>query len=175
MKKENFLKWPLIIGIGIILNIFFAYAIKVSYPGKEYSDFCPEKTEIKLIDNSEECLSGGGQWEEYLGEKGIDGYCNQEFKCQTDYTNFSANYEKNVFIILVVLGAIFLGISFLSGINSVLATAFSFGGILTFIVASLRYWHLAPDWLNLFILTIILGILIWLGAKKFQDKKEMEN
>lgn len=171
MKTKKFLKWPLIIGIGIILNVFFAYAIKVAYPSKDYQDFCPEKREVRNIDNAEECLNQGGQWNEYPGEKEISGFCNQDFQCQKDYEVFRTNYEKNVFIILIVLGTIVFGFSFLSGVNSVLATAFSFGGILTFITASLRYWSLAPDWLNLIILAVALIVLIWLGVRKFQDGK----
>jgi hypothetical protein len=46
-----------------------------------------------------------------------------------------------------------------------------FGGVLTFIVASLRYWEFAKDWLHLLILGLALGGLIWLGLKKFKDYK----
>lgn len=72
---------------------------------------------------------------------------------------------------MIVLGAISLGASFLTGINRVLSTAFSFGGILTFVVASLRYWEFAKDWLHLLILGLALLGLIWLGVKKFKDYK----
>jgi uncharacterized membrane protein len=44
--------------------------------------------------------------------------------------------------------------------------------VLTFIVASMRYWSLAEDWLHLVILALALGALIWLGIKKFQDIEE---
>ena len=169
MKTKKFLKWPLIIGIAIILNLFFAYAIKVIYPSQEREDFCPQEQKIERITNAEDCIKKGGQWDE--SSRGVEekGYCNQEFLCSQRYQDFREIYEKNVFMILVVLGVISLGLSFLTGINQVLATSFSLGGVLTFIVASLRYWELAQDWLHLLILGLALAALIWLGVRKFKD------
>ena len=40
METKKILKWPLIIGIVIVLNMFFLYAVKVAYPEPEYDDFC---------------------------------------------------------------------------------------------------------------------------------------
>lgn len=172
MNSKIFLKWPLIIGIMIILNFFFVYAVKVVYPGKDYQDFCPRQERLEKIDNAEDCVNRGGQWNENLKYQSPEpGFCNLEYKCSEEYQNFRENYEKNVFIILIVLGAISLGASFLTGINRVLSTAFSFGGILTFIVASLRYWEFAKDWLHLLILGLALAGLVWLGMKKFKDYK----
>lgn len=169
MLTKKFLKWPLIIGIAIVLNLFFFYAIKVIYPGKDYEDFCPQKQEIVKILTAEECIEKGGQWDGSFINKEETGYCNQDFKCAQQYENFRAGYEKNVFIILIVLGAISFGVSFLTGINQTLATAFSVGGIFTFVIASMRYWDLAEDWLHLLILGLALAVLIWLGVKKFKD------
>jgi len=184
MKNKNFLKWPLIIGIAVVLNLFFAYAIKVAYPGQEREDFCPREQKIEKIETAEECIKQGGQWDESFvrpnpsgsptSGEGLNerGYCNREFICAQKYQDFREGYERNVFIILVVLGALTLGASFLSHFNQVLSTAFSFGGVLTFVVASIRYWELAPDWLHLLILGIALASLIWLGVKKFQEMKD---
>lgn len=171
MKTKKFLKWPLIIAIAIVLNLFFAYAIKVIYPGQEREDFCPREQKIEKISNVDECFKIGGQWDESFvrSESDDTGYCNREFVCAQKYQDFREIYERNIFMILVVLGAISLGISFLTGVNQVLATSFSFGGVLTFVVASLRYWELAQDWLHLLILGLALGALIWLGVKKFKD------
>ena len=169
MKTKKFLKWPLIIGIAIILNLFFAYAIKVIYPGQEREDFCPREQKIERITNAESCIQKGGQWDDSFVGPEERGYCNQDFTCSQSYQEFREVYERNVFMILVVLGVISLGISFLTGVNQVLATSFSFGGVLTFVVASLRYWELAQDWLHLLILGLALATLIWLGVKKFKD------
>jgi hypothetical protein len=171
MKNKQFLKWPLIIGIAVVMNLFFAYAIKVSYPSKDYQDFCPRQQKIDRIMGAEECLRIGGQWDASYADKDNPGYCNREFRCQNNWEIFRKVYEKNVFMILVALGVISVALSFLSGINQVLATAFSFGGVFTFIVASFRYWDLAPDWLHLSILGVALVALIWLGVKKFSDMK----
>lgn len=171
MKNKNFLKWFLIIGIAIILNLFFAYAIKVGYPGKDYNEFCPENQLIERIDNADECIEKGGQWDASVFDGETRGVCDQDFQCRKNWEEFRKVYEKNVFIILIILGVTSIVASFLVNINPVLSASFSFGGVLTFVVASLRYWELAPDWLHLTILGIALASLIWLGVKKFNDMK----
>jgi hypothetical protein len=51
--------------------------------------------------------------------------------------------------------------------NEVLALAFSWGGVLSLFIASLRYWSDANNILKVIILAIALGSLIWTAVKKF--------
>ncbi len=183
MQTKQILKWPLIIGIVIVLNLFFLYAVKVAYPSPEYKDFCPEEQVVKQINNQEECLVEGGQWNEhhqqlrkvseFEGElvaiEGEDGYCNQQFTCFQEYDTAREDYERNVFIALVIFGVISVIIGFLAVGKEVVSIAMTLGGVLAFIIASVRYWGYASDWLHLAILGIALIVLVWLAIKKFTE------
>ncbi|MFH0846147.1 MAG: hypothetical protein V1851_01965 [Patescibacteria group bacterium] len=183
MQTKQILKWPLIVGIVVVLNLFFAYAIKVAYPEPEYTNFCEDKPIVKQIDNQEECLVEGGQWTEnierlkpvsmYEGEMmTVDnptGWCNQQFTCNEEYQTAREDYERNVFMALVIFGVIVTVIGFMTQGKEVISVAMSLGGVLSFIIASIRYWQYASDWLHLAILGIALGVLIYLGIKKFTD------
>ena len=47
--------------------------------------------------------------------------------------------------------------------------ALSFAGVLSFIIASMRYWTSADDLIKVIILGIALAILIFIAFKKFKD------
>src|SRR3989338_6995216 len=64
MIENKFLKWALILGIIVVLNLFFAYAMKVVYNEPEYTNFCEEKQIVEKIDTKEQCIGQGGQWNE---------------------------------------------------------------------------------------------------------------
>ena len=40
MQNKNILKWALVIGIIIVLNLFFHFATRLVYKIPEYEDFC---------------------------------------------------------------------------------------------------------------------------------------
>ena len=182
MQTKQILKWPLIVGIVIVLNLFFLYAIKVAYPKPEYEDFCAKEQVIKKIDTESECLEIGGQWIEsdirvkpavvYDGEIVTiesEGHCNQNFVCSQQFDTAREDYEKNVFIALIIFGVISVVVGFMIKGKEVISVALSLGGVLSFIIASIRYWQYASDWLHLGILAIALLVLIWLGIKKFTE------
>ncbi len=184
MQTKQILKWPLIIGIVVVLNLFFLYAVKVVYPTPEYTNFCEEKPIVKDINNQDECLTEGGQWVEdnyrlkppvsqVINEELVvtepNGYCNQRFTCSQEYQTAREDYERNVFIALIIFGVISVVIGFATMGKEVISVAMSLGGVLSFIIASVRYWQYASDWLHLGILGLGLAVLIYLGIKKFTD------
>jgi len=59
-------------------------------------------------------------------------------------------------------------IGFIMSSQFVISIAFSLGGVLTFIWASMRYWSFASEYLQVGILGLALIILIYLGIKKFK-------
>ena len=72
----------------------------------------------------------------------------------------------SMFAAIIVLGII----SLISGgfiLISVLSIAFAWGGVLSLIIASVRYWSQADNLAKVVILAIALGLLIWLAIKKF--------
>lgn len=171
------LKWSLIFGIVIVLNMFFSYTLSLVYHEPQYNNYCPVSNEVAPVSTKAECFATGGQWNanNYPTPAGVTtpapaGYCNVDFTCGNDFNTAQSNYDRNVFIALVVLGAITVALgNFLRG-NELLGQALSLSGVLSFIIASMRYWSYAGQWLKVVILAIALAILIWVAIKKFKDQ-----
>lgn len=186
MVENKILKWSLVLGIVVVLNLFFAYALKVIYKAPVWDEFCQKEQVIERADTQEDCLAKGGQWNENIvrddriiyeesvgGIKPIavekmDGYCNLNFVCQNEFEEARENYEKNVFMSLIGLGVLSIIISFLIADIAVVSMGLSLGGVLSFVVASMRYWQYASEYLQVVILGLALAVLIWLGIKKFK-------
>ncbi len=175
-KGKGFLKWAIILGIVIVLNLFFNYAISLVYKAPAYEDYFKPGQVVEPITNKTDCLNVGGQWTE--GDPRYQntptdtktpaslGYCNPDYTKQMQYDSVVKTYNRNIFIILVVLGvASLVGAIFFT--NVLLSTAFSWGGVLSLIVASIRYWGDANKLFQVIILAMALGGLIWIAIKKF--------
>lgn len=142
-NKSRILRWSLIFGIVVVLNMFFSYTLSLVYHEPMYNDFCPVQYDVQPPTT--------------------------EIKCSNDYNTAQNNFDRNVFIALVVLGAITVALgNFLKG-NMLLGQALSLSGVLSFIIASMRYWSYAGQWLKVVILALALAVLIWVAVKKFQD------
>ncbi|MBU4479972.1 hypothetical protein KKG48_00825 [Patescibacteria group bacterium] len=177
MVENKILKWSLVLGIIIVLNLFFAYAMKVIYKAPQYEDFCQKEQVIEKINTKEACLEKGGQWNENIIDRGlvtgevsvqVPGYCNLNFVCNNEFIDAQENYEKNVFMTLIGLGVLSIIIGFMIASTEVVSMGLSLGGVLSFIVASIRYWQYASEYLQVIILGLALVVLIWLGVKKFK-------
>lgn len=173
-NPKTFLKWALITSIVILLNMFFNYALSLVYKAPVYDQFVKPPQVVETLDTQEKCLSVGGQWSPntYI-EKDIStnikqpsGYCDSEYTKRNNYEEARKTYEKNVFVTLIVLGVLVLGISFFV-VSAILSIAFSWGGVLSIIIASVRYWSVADNLLKVIILAVALVALIYLAIKKF--------
>jgi len=177
--KPKVLKWALIIGIVIVLNLFFNYAISLFYKQPDYNAYFPQSQVVEPITTKEACLAVGGQWTENtnaIPKGGIqtpitnpltnNSYCDPNFTKQQEFSHAEKVYNRNIFIMLVVLGvmALLLGV-FIP--NEIITFGFSWGGVLSFIIASIRYWSDADNLVKVLILAVALGALIWLAVKKF--------
>jgi len=177
--QSKVLKWALIIGIVIVLNMFFNYALSLVYKNPKLEVFCPNTAQvIKVVNNQEECVALGGQWNPNyynqpapvsVDKTGLQGYCDQQFTCRNNYDAAQKVYDRNVFIALVILGAICVAIGNFFGGNMLISIALSLAGVLSFIIASMRYWKSADDLIKVIILAIALAILIWVAVKKFKN------
>jgi hypothetical protein len=178
-KQSKVLKWSLIIGIIIVLNLFFNYALSLAYKNPVYENFCPAPTSqvVTNPDTQKSCVDQGGQWttNSYygkptaVGEIQPVGYCDLQFTCRTAFDSAQKVYDRNVFITLVLLGAICVAIGSFLTVNMLISIALSLAGVLSFIIASMRYWGSADDLIKVIILAIALGILIWVAVKKFKN------
>jgi hypothetical protein len=181
-KNFNILKWVLIIGIVVVLNLFFNFAISSFYHAPKYEDFCKnEQINVQPV-TKEACVAIGGQWNESSSVEKVlspipstpqklqtNSYCNPTFTCQKNYEQVKKVYERNVFVILVILGILSLIGGFFLIVSSVVSLGLSLGGVLSLVVASIRYWSEMNEYIRVIILGLALIVLIWIGIKKFRE------
>lgn len=176
--QSKVLKWSLIVGIVIVINLFLNYSLSLVYKEPDYNTYCPS-SQVNEAQTKEMCLAQGGQWNGYAdpsqvaptGQLNVKpaGYCDLQYTCRMNFDLANKSYQKNVFVTLVILGAllVLLG-NFLKG-NEVIAGALSFAGVLSFVIASMRYWGAANDAIRVGILGIALILLLWVAYKKFKN------
>ena len=168
----------MIIGIVIVINMFFNYAISLVYTEPQYDNYCKQTQVIAEVITQEACVSQGGQWnanDAYskpvaVGESTvIRGSCNLQYTCNNEYQAISKVYNRNIFVALVVLGVILVALSFVLAFNWTISVAFALGGILSIIIASMRYWGDADNLVRVVILFLALCALIYFALKKFKN------
>jgi hypothetical protein len=161
----------------IVLNLFFNYALSLAYPQPDYNLFCPTSQVVTQPQTQNECTSKGGQWTDgasYMkpvpvGNTQPSGYCNLQYTCQKNLETAQKTYDRNIFIALVILGALSVLVgNFFKG-NEVVSNGLALGGVLSFIIASMRYWSNADDLIRVIILAIALALLFWIAIKKFRN------
>lgn len=172
-------KWALAISILVVLNLFFNYGIYTFYKGPKFENFCRQELNSVNYTTKDSCESAGGMWNEnYPKNVPVDvtvptkvqtGYCDVYYTCQKDFTAVSSVYNRNVFIVLVVLGLATLVGGLFIGISAAVSTGFTLGGVLSMIIGSIRYWSDMNDYLRFGLLGVALAVLVWLGIKKFND------
>ena len=182
-KQHPLFKWILVVGIMIVANLFLNYALDAFYPAPKYETFCPNKQVNEAILTKDACLIKGGQWSENVVPKDVSraapipvsikpeiaGYCNENFTCSKNFEEVNKVYDRNIFIVLVIAGTAFLvGGMFVAAIEAV-ALGFSFAGVLSLIVGTLRYWSSMDDKLRVVVLGFALMALVWVGIKKFKN------
>ncbi|MBI5078379.1 MAG: hypothetical protein HZB11_03405 [Candidatus Yonathbacteria bacterium] len=177
--RHPLFKWILVVGIAIVANLFLNYALDAFYQRPLFETFCPSKQVNVPITTEKACTDVGGQWNSdpyrYIeATKPIPadapkGYCNENFTCQKGFESADKLYQRNVFIVLVAAGTVFLvGSLFATAVEAV-ALGFSLAGILSFIIGTMRYWSSMDERLRVVVLGLALAALVWVGIKKFRD------
>jgi hypothetical protein len=181
---NKFREIALAIAIVVVLNLFVNYGVYTFYKPANFEKTCPMELTQKNYANKEECEAVGGEWfegstavyqEKYypvpIGDRSaITSWCDPMAKCQKDYQNKMNYYNRNVFIILEIVGLV----SFLLGLFAInaksVANGFLGGGIISMIIGSIRYWSGMDDYLRFGILGLVLAILVWVGYKKISGR-----
>ncbi|OGI22123.1 MAG: hypothetical protein A2808_03815 [Candidatus Moranbacteria bacterium RIFCSPHIGHO2_01_FULL_55_24] len=173
-------RWAVILGIAIVINMFLVYALQVVYPEPLYENFCKEEQVKKVLNSEKECVEQGGQWIEGSAVEmkaqvdptmapAIKSYCNADFTCAKSYESALELYQRNVFIVFTVIGLLLiLASTFVVGAD-VLSSGLSFGGILALVVGSVAYWNNMDDIIRVVVLGVALAALLWFAWKKFRD------
>ena len=178
-RQPKFVRWAVMLGIIVLLNVFFVVARGLIFTAPVYTDYCPVAT--PLAENSTSCTRDGGNWvasapatapvaTEKATPVALGGYCDYTQKCQKPYDAAQKNYETESFVFLVGLGilSIIVG-AFIPLGSSIVSTGLSYGGVLAFIVASVGYWNDATQLIQLAISALGLAALIYIGLKRFRD------
>lgn len=171
----------LALAIVIVLNLFFNYGVFTFYPEPKFENFCSVELTQKVYTEKVSCEAVGGQWYEsnqisYEGRPmpvkpdpqtiGATSWCDSTAKCRESYEDSRGIYNRNVFIVLIVLGLVSLSLGLLVISASAVSNGFLGGGLLSLIVGTIRYWSDMNDYLRFIVLGVALAVLIWLGYKK---------
>lgn len=177
-KHPRFVRFALLAGIVVVLNVFFFAVVQMIISTPQYSNYCPQIT--KQAHSAATCEAQNGVWTKSspisLTQKTstvekTTGYCDYYSKCQTSYATASSNAHLYSFVLLMVLGVIALVIGVVPIGASIVSSGLSYGGVLALIIGSLQYWGSAEIWLRLTISGFALVILIYLGIRRFKDEQ----
>lgn len=171
------MRWALLIGIVIILNVFFSVVLELAYPAPKYDDFCSSNLSINPTD-APTCDSIGGVWVPNTPAKvvatddanvPINGYCDMYAKCQKPFEAANEKHALYAFVVMTILGVIALLAGFLPIGSSIVSSGLSYGGVVALIVGSTEYWGTAGNWIRLVIATTGLVALLYIGWRRFRD------
>lgn len=188
-RARTFFKWILVVGLVIVINLFFYFAIDAFYKEPKFENFCKNEQVKPLVKTENECVLKGGQWTEsppdksvivYQNERGapvavpapgetVKGYCNEYFTCQKDFDFAHKVYNRNVFIVMVVLGVALVIGSYFVALYGAVSLGFALAGIVSLVVGSMRYWSDMDERLRVVVLGVALVVLVWYGIKKFRE------
>jgi len=178
-QQPKFVRWALMLGIVIILNIFFNVIIAIVYPAPEYDKYCPQ-VNVTATDTVS-CDAQGGVWNAYVpGPSDASGpsvtkpmsptgYCDMYAKCQKPYQVVSDQHALYAFVLMVGLGIVAFVIGLIPLGSSIVSSGLSYGGVLAFIIASIQYWGSAGNWIRLAISAVGLAVLLYIGWRRFRD------
>ncbi len=142
-KRSAVIKWALIIGTAIVINLFLTYLVRVVFDVPLYEDFCPQEQVIRALETEQACVDAGGQWNE--GAPVQEGsqfkpvessYCDREYTCRNAYQDAQKLYNRNVFIVFVIAGIALLIGSVYGAVGETISLSLSFGGVLALVVGS---------------------------------------
>ncbi len=183
--SNKFVRVALVVGLVIVINLFLNYTLSVVYKEPTYDQFFARPQVVESYATKESCLSVGGQWSENagvvpqmgtpdevrpikVGEKNIQGYCDPNYTMQKEYDAKRKAYELNVFITLILCGIVLTIVGIVRR-HPILSPALTWAGVLSYIIAAMRYWGTATSILKVVILGIALIALIWIAVKKYND------
>lgn len=179
-NHPKFVKWAVVLGIVVVLNLFFTVARTIILPAPDYATFCPQSQSVNPNDAAT-CDKQGGVWTDTsMGAVPTDskvtapkaeplGYCDMYAKCQAPYNAAQTHYQLYGFIFMVVLGVLSIIIGLLPVGASIVSAGLSYGGVVALIIGAMGYWNEAGDWLKLGITFIALVALLYIGWKRFKD------
>lgn len=174
-SSPKFVRFAVMLGIVIALNLFFFVGRTLVLPEPQYQDYCP--TTVQPAATEAACKTQDGVWVATPDASGgpatkpmaPGGYCDLYQKCQPIYDAAHKQWAMYSFVIMVGLGIL----SIIGGVlpigSSIVSSGLSYGGVLAFIIAATGYWGEAGNLLKLGISALALAALIYIGIRRFKD------
>ncbi len=174
-KSPKFVRWAVMIGIAVALNLFILVSRTLVLTLPDEQQYCPAPTASSTPQTEQACSTQGGIWND-LSDPATKttsttpaGYCDMTEKCMPAYQAAYTQYELYSFIIMIGLGVLAIIISVLPIGSAIVSAGLAYGGVLAFVIAGAQYWSDASSWLRLAMSVIALGALIYIGIKRFHD------
>jgi hypothetical protein len=180
-NTPRFVRWAVVLGIVIVLNIVFVVIRAIVFPAPQYEDYCPMSvTNQPPAQTQDACVAAGGTWN-YIAQpaapasvggtpaKVTDGYCDYTSKCSKQWEAAQKSYSQKGFAVMTVFGVLALIIGVLPLGSSIVSSGLSYGGVISLIIGSGMYWGEAGNWLRLAIAVVALAALVFIGLKRFRD------
>lgn len=173
-QPPKFVRWAVLIGIVVLLNVFSFISVLYIFPEPEYEAICGDRNiPQKLIETEASCTENGGVWmhdqftKPETGE--VSGYCDLYKECQEELSDARANHAQTAFLILlgIAAAAIILGM-FLKG-SSIVAAGLSYGGVALLITSGTRYLGELDQLVQILAVGAALVLVIVIAYRKFRD------
>ncbi|QQR54461.1 hypothetical protein IPG41_04640 [Candidatus Peregrinibacteria bacterium] len=160
-------KLALSLALVLLINVFFNVGLETFYPAPKYDTYCPASLFQVTYETEAACTEAGGDW--YAANSG-GAMCDFYKSCYDEYEKVSQVYNRNAFIVLTSLGVLtlFLGL-FIPKIPMAVMNGFLYGGIVSVLIGTMRYWTLMEDYLRFIVSGVALLILIVVGVKRLKD------
>lgn len=175
-------KLAMILGITVLLPLFFGLFVDALYPQPKYEKYCldskfPYPVEkpganctYTVTDAQRQCEADGGMARMKGDSKGcsvfeVCDYCNKA------YTDANSLYNRNIFLILAPLGFIVV----IAGIYLMvdyLGAGLMLGGLVTLFYATMRYFSDMSKMLRAMVILVELLLIMWAGYKKIDNSKK---
>lgn len=172
----KFVRWALMLGIVIALNIFFFVGRSLILPEPKFEDYCPSMQQ-PVVEKSQ-CEKNNGVWIQQapidektapVVSKNPPGTCDFYQKCQPLYDAARKQFQMYAFVVMVGLGILALVVGVLPLGSSIVSTGLSYGGVVALIVGAIGYWGEAANLLKFAMSSIALAALIYIGLRRFKD------
>ncbi len=173
-----FVKWAFAAAFIIITNLFFYYAISFVSPEPKIESFCPVRNE--QYTTAEMCVDAGGQWQSfnYSPKQTTDsikngeptGWCDADFTCRQDFETVQSNYNKNVFIVMIIIAVAMIVGGVIVAVE-VLSLGMVWSGVFALLIGTVRFWSDANNLMKVIILGIGIAVLTWLAVKKMNHRE----
>lgn len=177
-KHPKFVRWALMLGIVVILNVFFSVLVSLALPAPDYATYCPAAAaNAPAPMNAADCASANGVWTEDGAPQPATlnapaeptGYCDLTANCQPLYDAANNTHDLYAFVFMVGLGVLALLAGFFPIGSSIVSSGLSYGGVAALVIGSAEYWDSAGEWVRLAIALAGLLALLYIGWKRFKD------